>query len=107
MFESTLASENVFQLVVGSQGNTTIAGLHQGVQGMLVNGRRVIVVPPSLGYGDNGLDNKVPGGSTLIYQVDLLGVKQPEPEQVRKSCITLYRHHMTDCWGLGEETRCY
>lgn len=51
-----------------------IAGLEQGVLGMYEDGRRIIVVPPSLGYGKSGTD-AVAGDATLIFAVELLSVE--------------------------------
>ncbi|MDP9075347.1 MAG: FKBP-type peptidyl-prolyl cis-trans isomerase [Actinomycetota bacterium] len=49
-----------------------IAGWDQGVVGMKVGGRRQLVIPPSLGYGDRGAGSAIRPGETLIFVVDLL-----------------------------------
>jgi peptidylprolyl isomerase len=59
-----------FQLGVGQ----VIAGWDQGLQGMRVGGRRTIVIPPHLGYGDRGAGSSIKGGETLIFVVDLVDV---------------------------------
>ncbi len=59
-----------FRLGVGQ----VISGWDQGVQGMKVGGRRQLVVPPHLGYGDRGAGGVIAPGETLIFVVDLLGV---------------------------------
>ena len=51
-----------------------IAGWDQGVQGMKVGGRRQLVIPPHLGYGDRGAGGVIKPGETLIFVVDLLDV---------------------------------
>ena len=51
-----------------------IAGWDQGVQGMKVGGRRQLVIPPHLGYGDRGAGGVIKPGETLIFVVDLLSV---------------------------------
>ena len=51
-----------------------IAGWDQGVQGMRVGGRRRLVIPPHLGYGDRGAGGVTKPGETLIFVVDLLEV---------------------------------
>ena len=51
-----------------------IAGWDQGVQGMKVGGRRQLVIPAHLGYGDRGAGGAIKPGETLIFVVDLLGV---------------------------------
>ena len=59
-----------FKLGVGQ----VISGWDQGVQGMKVGGRRQLVIPPHLGYGDRGAGGAIKPGETLIFVVDLLGV---------------------------------
>lgn len=56
-----------FQVGVGQ----VIQGWDQGLLGMKVGGRRKIVVPPRLGYGDRGAGSAIQGGETLIFVVDL------------------------------------
>ena len=52
-----------------------IAGWDQGVQGMKVGGRRKLVIPPHLGYGDRGAGGVIKPGETLIFVVDLIDVR--------------------------------
>ena len=51
-----------------------IAGWEQGVAGMRVGGRRVLVIPPQLGYGDRGAGSVIGPGETLVFAVDLIEV---------------------------------
>jgi peptidylprolyl isomerase len=59
-----------FRLGVGQ----VIAGWDQGVQGMKVGGRRQLVIPAHLGYGDRGAGGAIAPGETLIFVCDLVGV---------------------------------
>jgi peptidylprolyl isomerase len=52
-----------------------IAGWDQGVLGMRVGGRRRLVIPPHLGYGDRGAGGVIKPGETLVFVVDLIGVQ--------------------------------
>jgi peptidylprolyl isomerase len=60
-----------FRLGVGQ----VISGWDQGVQGMKVGGRRKLVIPPHLAYGDRGAGGAIKPGETLIFVVDLLDVR--------------------------------
>ena len=57
-----------FRLGIGQ----VIAGWDQGVQGMKVGGRRQLVIPPGLAYGDRGAANVIRPGETLIFICDLV-----------------------------------
>ncbi len=51
-----------------------ISGWDQGVQGMKVGGRRKLVIPAHLGYGERGAGGAIKPGETLIFVCDLIGV---------------------------------
>ncbi|HEX6522321.1 MAG TPA: FKBP-type peptidyl-prolyl cis-trans isomerase [Streptosporangiaceae bacterium] len=57
-----------FRLGVGQ----VIAGWDRGVQGMKVGGRRKLVIPPGLAYGDRGAGSSIAPGETLIFVCDLV-----------------------------------
>jgi peptidylprolyl isomerase len=59
-----------FQLGAGR----VIAGWDQGVQGMKVGGRRQLIIPPSLAYGDRGAGHVIAPGETLIFICDLVSI---------------------------------
>ncbi len=60
-----------FQLGVGQ----VIRGWDQGVQGMKVGGRRKLVIPPQLAYGDRGAGGVIKPGETLIFVCELVNVR--------------------------------
>ena len=55
--------------------NQVIAGWTQGIPGMKVGGRRLLVIPPELGYGDAGAGPDIGPGETLVFVIDLVDTK--------------------------------
>ncbi|MGY5036736.1 FKBP-type peptidyl-prolyl cis-trans isomerase [Streptomyces sp. 900116325] len=71
-FDTSWDRGQTFKFAVG--GGKVIKGWDRGVRGMKVGGRREIIVPPRLGYGDQSPSPLIPAGSTLVFVVDLLSV---------------------------------
>ncbi|MFG1942526.1 FKBP-type peptidyl-prolyl cis-trans isomerase [Nonomuraea sp. NPDC048826] len=72
-FDASWNRGQAFEFPLGA--GRVIAGWDQGVAGMKVGGRRKLVIPPHLGYGNAGAGARIKPGETLIFVVDLLGVR--------------------------------
>jgi peptidylprolyl isomerase len=72
-FDSSVERGQPFSFVLGS-GNV-IPGWDEGVATMKVGGKRQLVIPPELGYGEQGAGAVIPPGATLIFDVELLDVQ--------------------------------
>jgi peptidylprolyl isomerase len=71
-FDASWDRGEAFSFPLGA--GRVIAGWDRGVAGMKVGGRRKLVIPAHLGYGDRGAGGVIKPGETLIFVVDLLGV---------------------------------
>ncbi|MET9514064.1 FKBP-type peptidyl-prolyl cis-trans isomerase [Streptomyces sp. NPDC002994] len=71
-FDSSWNRGTPLQFPLGA--GRVIAGWDQGVQGMKVGGRRELIIPPQLAYGDNGAGGVIKPGETLIFVCDLVAV---------------------------------
>jgi FKBP-type peptidyl-prolyl cis-trans isomerase len=69
-FDSSKDRGQPFGFALGA--SQVIKGWDEGVQGMKVGGKRVLTIPPQLGYGARGFPGAIPPNSTLQFEVELL-----------------------------------
>ena len=72
-FKGAQFDKGTFSYAVG--GSSVIAGFDQGVTGMKVGGKRVVLIPSSLGYGASGSGSAIPPNSGLVFEIELTAVK--------------------------------
>ena len=72
-FDSSLDRGKPFTFPIGA--GRVIKGWDEGVASMKVGGKRTLIIPPALGYGARGAGGAIPPNATLMFDVELLGVK--------------------------------
>lgn len=72
-FDSSRSAGRPFTFTLGA--GEVIAGWDRGVQGMKVGGQRRLVIPHPLAYGERGAGGVIPPRATLVFDVELLGVR--------------------------------
>lgn len=72
-FDSSLDRGEPFSFLLGA--GQVIRGWDDGVAGMKVGGRRVLLVPAEQGYGRKGAGGVIPANASLVFEVELLDVK--------------------------------
>lgn len=80
VFDSSLSAGRApFEFVLGA--GRVILGWDQGLQGMKVGGKRLLIIPPGLAYGAQG-SGPIPPNAMLVFEVDLLSVTPPSATPV-------------------------
>ncbi|MBC7844503.1 MAG: FKBP-type peptidyl-prolyl cis-trans isomerase [Gemmatimonadaceae bacterium] len=80
-FDSSRDRDETFAFTVGI--GQVIGGWDEGVRGMKVGGKRQLIVPPKLGYGDIGSAPAIPRMATLVFEVELVKIRPASPAGVR------------------------
>lgn len=74
-FDSSVDRGEPFDFPLGA--GRVIRGWDEGVAGMKVGGKRTLIIPPHMGYGPRGAGGVIPPNATLIFDVELVGLRQP------------------------------
>jgi hypothetical protein len=78
-FDSSVGRGSPFNFKIG-QGQV-IKAWDQGALGMCIGEKRTLIVPPELGYGDQGAGADIPGGATLKFTIECMGITDGPPEK--------------------------
>jgi len=76
-FDSSRDRNDPFKFQIGI--GQVIKGWDEGIIGMCVGEKRKLTIPPHLGYGDQGAGDVIPGGATLYFDIELLGIEDGAP----------------------------
>ncbi|CAD6892260.1 unnamed protein product [Tilletia laevis] len=80
-FDSSLDRGDPFEFTLGA--GQVIPGWDKGLLDMCEGEKRKLQIPAKLGYGDRGAGAKIPGGSTLVFDVELLQIKGPRAKALK------------------------
>jgi FKBP-type peptidyl-prolyl cis-trans isomerase len=72
-FDSSRARRDPLDFALGA--GDVIKGWDEGIAGMRVGGKRKLVIPPALAYGEHGCGGVIPPQATLVFEVELLEVR--------------------------------
>lgn len=73
VFDSSKKHNQTFTFTLGA--GQVIQGWDEGVPGMKVGGERTLTIPSDMAYGKQGIPGVIPGGATLIFDVELVSIK--------------------------------
>lgn len=76
-FDSSHDRSAHFSFMLGA--GKVIKGWDHGVRGMKVGGERTLIIPPAMAYGARGVGKIIPPNSTLIFDVELVGIQEKNP----------------------------
>jgi FKBP-type peptidyl-prolyl cis-trans isomerase FkpA len=72
-FDSSVDRGEPFSFPLGA--GRVIRGWDEGFAGMQIGGKRILIIPPDMGYGARGAGDAIPPNATLMFEVDLLGIQ--------------------------------
>eukprot|EP00062_Callorhinchus_milii_P018633 gi/632972302/ref/XP_007902590.1/ PREDICTED: peptidyl-prolyl cis-trans isomerase FKBP10 [Callorhinchus milii] len=77
-FDSSYSRNHTYNTYIGM--GYVISGIDQGLIGVCMGERRRVVIPPHLGYGENGVGDKIPGSAVLVFDVHIIDFHNPSDQ---------------------------
>ncbi|MGE0358076.1 MAG: FKBP-type peptidyl-prolyl cis-trans isomerase [Burkholderiales bacterium] len=71
-FDTSEGRKTPFGFVIGA--GRVIKGWDEGIPGMMEGGKRTLIIPAALGYGEKGAGDKIPPNATLLFEVELIKI---------------------------------
>lgn len=78
LLDSTHNYGKTYNIVLGS--GQVVVGMDMGLHDMCIGEKRIVIVPPHLGYGEHGIDGEVPGSAVLVFDIELVDLVEGLPE---------------------------
>jgi FKBP-type peptidyl-prolyl cis-trans isomerase len=76
-FDANQNRQKPFEFVLGA--GQVIKGWDEGIVGMKKGGKRVLILPPDLAYGERGAGGVIPPGATLLFEVEVVSIRDAAP----------------------------
>ena len=89
-FDSSYDRDQTFSFQIGLR--QVIEGWEQGLMGMKVGGKRTLVIPPELAYGEKGAGDLIPSNATLIFDIEIIDIQPPGYKIVSTNEIEKYQN---------------
>ncbi|XP_067825638.1 FK506-binding protein 15 isoform X2 [Heptranchias perlo] len=86
VFDTNVNRDKLLRLKIGS--GKVIKGWEDGMLGMKKNGKRLLIIPPSLAYGSQGIPNRIPPDAMLLFEVEVKRVKFAKESGFDKQSIS-------------------
>uniref|UniRef100_A0A4W3J7L1 peptidylprolyl isomerase n=1 Tax=Callorhinchus milii TaxID=7868 RepID=A0A4W3J7L1_CALMI len=96
LFDSSYSRNHTYDTYIGKK--FVIAGMDEGLLNVCFGERRRIIIPPHLGYGEEGIDGKIPGSAVLVFDIHMIDFHNPSDEVAIKTY-----HKPSDCGVLSKK----
>ncbi|XP_067837970.1 peptidyl-prolyl cis-trans isomerase FKBP9 [Heptranchias perlo] len=90
LFDSSYSRERTYDTYIGK--GYVIVGMEEGLLGVCVGEKRTVVIPPHLGYGEEGISGTIPGSAVLVFHIHMIDFHNPSDEIEIKTY-----HKPSDC----------